>query len=273
MSSAQLKTASFARIEQAKELSQADKAGDPPVPRLPEKTHGVYDKEKSAMKYYLYISDAKVDMLLPQIPHEVKKRIATEFKFDLKLLSASRKTETESDDNRFTRLEAVVAFIREYGNLGSIDQPNEYVEGSLEMRWGPYIKEYSDKESPLIYFGGATEQTIVGLGGSAKHILGNTSLSPAYSHSATPFLVYRLVKELGLDLESESPAGNLVENTPLNQYDSDYWSLRAVELATTQMKGPKQQVEFVAKRLLYGNGHFKKKKVLLATPLYVAMIE
>ena len=24
------------------------------------------------MKYYLYISDAKVDMLLPQIPHELK---------------------------------------------------------------------------------------------------------------------------------------------------------------------------------------------------------
>lgn len=232
------------------------------------------------MKYYLYISDAKVDMLLPQIPHEAKTRIATEFKFDLKLLGASRKTETESDDNRFTRLEAVVAFIREYGNLSSVDQPDEYVEGNMEMRWGPYINDSldpyinpsPDKESPLIYFGGLTEQTIVGLGGSTKHVLGNTSLSPAYSHSATPFLVYRLVKELGLSL-GESPASDLDEKTLANKYDSEHWSLRAVELATTQMKGPLQQVEFVAKRLLYGKGHSKRKKVLLATPLYVAMVE
>jgi len=225
------------------------------------------------MKYYLYISDAKVDMLLPQIPHDVKTRIATEFKFDLKLLSAARKTETESADDRVTRLEAVVAFIREYGNLGSVDQPDEYIEGDLDMRWGPYINAYSDRESPLIYFGGVSEQTIVGLGGSAKHVLGNTSLSPAHSHSATPFLVYRLAKELGLSMESENLTGNLVGNTSTDQFDSEYWSLRAVELATTQMKGPLQQVEFVAKRLLYGKGNSKKKKVLLGTPLYVAMVE
>jgi len=220
-------------------------------------------------------------MLLAQIPHEAKTRMATEFKFDLKLLGASQRTETESDDNRFTRLEAVVAFIREYGNLGSVDQPDEYVEGNMEMRWGPYINDSldphinpsSDKESPLIYFGGVSEQTIVGLGGSAKHVLGNTSLSPAHSHSATPFLVYRLAKELGLSMESENLTGNLVGNTSTDQFDSEYWSLRAVELATTQMKGPLQQVEFVAKRLLYGKGNSKKKKVLLGTPLYVAMVE
>src|SRR5687768_4399156 len=90
------------------------------------------------MKYYVYISDAKVDMLLAQIPHDAKQRLATEFRFDLKLLSAARKTETESEDNRFTRLDAVVTFIREFGNLGTVDAPDEYFEGSLEMRWGPY---------------------------------------------------------------------------------------------------------------------------------------
>jgi len=35
------------------------------------------------MKYYTYISDSKIDMLLPQIPHEVKKKMATKFGFDL----------------------------------------------------------------------------------------------------------------------------------------------------------------------------------------------
>jgi hypothetical protein len=227
------------------------------------------------MKYYIYISDAKVDMLFPQITQEAKKRIATEFKFDLKLLSASRRTETESDDNRFTRLEAVVAFIRQYGNLGTVDQPDEYVQGNLEMCWGPYADgtRYSDEESPLIYFGGVTDQTIVGLGGSAKHVLGNTGLSHAHSHSATPFLIRRLGKELGLRSEGQSHTNEAGGNTSADEDGSEYWPLRATELATTQMKGPKQQVEFVAKRLLYGKGYSKKKKVLLATPLYVALVE
>ena len=103
------------------------------------------------MKYYVYVSDSKVDMLLSQIPHEVKKKIAAEFKFDLKLLSVSRKSETESEENRFSRLDAVVTFIRQYGNLGSSDEPDEYIQDELLMRWGPYG---SDPKSPLVYFGG-----------------------------------------------------------------------------------------------------------------------
>ncbi len=85
------------------------------------------------MKYYVYISDAKVDMLLPQITQEQKKKLATEFKIDLKILSASRKTETEMDDNRITKLEAVCEFIRQYGNLGTVDAPDEYIEDSMPL--------------------------------------------------------------------------------------------------------------------------------------------
>ncbi len=66
------------------------------------------------MKYYLYISDAKVDMLLPQVPHHAKKKTSTELGFDLKVLSAKYKSEAETDSDRISRLEAVVDFIREY---------------------------------------------------------------------------------------------------------------------------------------------------------------
>lgn len=37
------------------------------------------------MKYYIYISDSKVDMLLAQIPHDFKRRVALQFKVDLKV--------------------------------------------------------------------------------------------------------------------------------------------------------------------------------------------
>ena len=72
------------------------------------------------MKYYLYISDAKIDMLFPQVPHQIKKKTASEFKLDLKLFSASRKSETETEVSNIARLEAVVEFIRGFGNLGTL---------------------------------------------------------------------------------------------------------------------------------------------------------
>jgi len=43
------------------------------------------------MKFYLYVSDAKVDMLFSQVPHELKKKVATEWKIDLKLLDLLRR--------------------------------------------------------------------------------------------------------------------------------------------------------------------------------------
>ena len=227
------------------------------------------------MKFYIYISDSKVDMLLSQIPHEQKRKIATEFKFDLKVLSASRKSEVETEDNRVARLETVIAFIHEYGNIGSVDDPNEYVEDELLMRWGSY--EYP--ESPLIYFAGETEQTVVGLAGSKNHVIGN-SMGESYSRSASnaPNILFYLQKELGLaSKKSEEQSYKRVQNLWEDQQSDAY--LYSVYSASKGTWGPEQRLEFVAKRLLYGNYsklawyEERNPKILLATPLYVAMVE
>jgi hypothetical protein len=221
------------------------------------------------MKFYVYISDSKVDMLLSQISPGAKRTIATELKMDLKLLSASRKSEVETQADRLTRLDAVVVFIREFGNLGTIDEPDEYIEDRLAMRWGPYgMAPYKEELSPLVYFGGATGNTIVGLGGSAKHVLGNTGPSAAFSASATPYLLTYLEQHLDTNEILGSEASQ-----------SEDMSLSAVHLATMGMKGPRQNLEFMAKRLLHGPSPYPERdgkpnmSVLLATPLYVAYDE
>jgi hypothetical protein len=132
------------------------------------------------MRYYIYISDAKVDMLFPQVPHDIKKKVALEFKMDLKLLSAARKTETETEDNRIARLETVADFIRQYGRVGSVDQPDEYIDDSMMLKWGDYAPNW-DEKSPVVYYGGETDRTIVGLGGSSKHIIGNQGDTSSHS--------------------------------------------------------------------------------------------
>ena len=221
------------------------------------------------MRYYLYISDAKVDMLFPQIPHDIKKKVALEFKMDLKLLSASRKTETESEDNRVARLETVVNFIREYGNVGSIDAPDEYIDDTLEMQWGQY------PDSSVVYFGGETNKTILGLGGSLKHLLGNSGIQAAATNSVTPFLM----KYLNDDLAMRYPDADAKETQQSGQ-DLPPLVATAVRLTSTNMHGPQQKVSFLAKRLAYGPvAQFRNdpvhgdKSVLLATPIYISMAD
>lgn len=226
------------------------------------------------MKYYIYISDAKVDMLFPQVPHDIKKKVATEWKMDLKLLSASRRVETEGEDNRIARLETVVDFIREYGNIGTVDEPDEYIEDTLQMRWGPFMENL--EETPVVYFGGETEKTFVGLGGSMHNVIGNAGPSNANSRSATPALLDFLYRELNInkpiDLFSDEP-----------DFYREYLKEVAtpsecVALAATSLHGPEQNVEFLAKRLAYGpvdrsEDPDRKPFALLATPLYVAMAD
>jgi hypothetical protein len=217
------------------------------------------------MKYYVYISDAKVDMLFPQVPHDIKKKVATEWKMDLKLLSASRRVETEGEDNRIARLEAVVEFIREFGNIGSADEPDQYVEDSLPMKWGLF--EGSPDDS-VVYFGGQSARTIVGLGGSMRHVIGSASTSYVFAASATPFLMKVLSKELEM---SEPTLDEELSRRP----DIDEFPLRAVQLAWRRMSGPSQNMEFLAKRLLYDPkpGALSQLASLLCTPLYVAMAD
>lgn len=117
----------------------------------------------------------------------------------------------------------------------------------------------------MVYSGVDTERTIVGLGGSVENVLGSIGASPASSHSATPNLLRALRRE-------SEPAGG---STRASVHRDEEWELAAVEIATGQIDGPQQVVEFVAKRLLWGEakGHWggRGKRVILGTPLYVAL--
>ena len=79
-----------------------------------------------SMKYYLYISDSKLAMLLPQIRATTKgTKASTEFSINLKLFSAKRSSEQTSEMSTQEKLDMVVDFIRQYGDTGSADQTPE----------------------------------------------------------------------------------------------------------------------------------------------------
>jgi hypothetical protein len=225
------------------------------------------------MPYYIYSSDAKVDMLLMDIPVQRKKHFAMEFKIDLKVLGFLMKPEArdpKDPSNRFIRLATVIEYLRETKELGTIDNPKEWIEDSLPMNWGLF--ERNPKwdalpDSPLVFFCGSTAHTVVGLGGSAKHLIGTEKAADPRPYSLTPYL-------LGVLTKGQGPKPGSTEEQPSHSPEPESpegGSLAAVLEATEHIKGPKQKLKFLAKRLLYGT--HQQKEVLLATPLYVALEE
>lgn len=209
------------------------------------------------LNYYVYISDDKVQMLLSQIKPEAKRRLAFELKVHFGVLQAKVAADPGAEDNRIQGLEAVVAFIRENGDVGTVDDPSAYFEGELEMQWGPLFAKPND----IVFFSGRENDTVVGLGGSLKHVLGHEGRDTQGGYSLSTPLINAI--ESGF------------EELPLTRDNS--MAISAVHLYATSRYGPRENLRFFARRLLADEYQLdpedKPTKVLLGTPLFVAYAE
>ena len=205
------------------------------------------------MKYYLYISDTKIDMLYPQIPHDQKSRIAKELKIDLKLISASFKEEKELKETRYSKAELVTKYIQNNCQVGTVDKPRDYIYDILEMKWGHY-GEYPPTlvNSPLVFFGGKTDLTIFGMGGSAHHIIGSIGNPIPYSYSQTPSLILSLSKQLEIQQDDNIKYWFKHTSESASKPGEKEWALRAVWGNVGRMRGSSERLEFLAKTLLIG---------------------
>jgi hypothetical protein len=220
------------------------------------------------MRYYLYVSESKVDMLLAQIDPAAREKVTSELGLDLKIFTAKRTVESGGLDDKFQRVAAVSRYLEGQDDFGTVDDSGPYFGGIVSMRWGPYG---DSPESPVVFFGGHTERTIVGLGGSSVNLIGaGAGQQTVFSHSATPFLLAALSRELDSpDVAATAAAG----------FDDDALALMAVHLAASGLEGPATSVEFVAKRLLQGPSPYPQRDpnddltVLLGSPIFVAMVD
>jgi hypothetical protein len=212
-----------------------------------------------SFKYYLYISDSKVDMLLPQIDPAAGAGTRNEFGVNLKVLTAKRVTQ-QAADQRVARLERVVSYLQEHGDLGDVAEPGQFFWGLLPLRWGPFPRK---AESSLVFFGGRDERTVVGLGGSVRHVLGSPPESgwQAIPRSQLPGLLD------GLGISSELEDEYVADAVDGDLDRAEEATLSRVREAVDALRGPAQNMEFVAKRLLHGDD------VLLGSPVYVALVD
>ncbi|MBD2054566.1 hypothetical protein H6F88_00725 [Oculatella sp. FACHB-28] len=200
------------------------------------------------MKYYIYISRTKVDMLYAQLPPEFLKGISAELTINVGVLSGTLKgTPNENDGSLPQRLHAVSQYINRHEDTGTVTSPGKYISGTTSLKYG-IVSEYA---ADIVFFGGIVSGKTLALIGSSTSVIGEADRADA-NHS----LSYYTLEFLKGAIETEE---NRDEQSDV--FSKAAWAgLKALPPITYNL-------EFVAKVL------HKEKELVIGTPIYVAMVD
>lgn len=227
------------------------------------------------IRFYLYLSATKVDMIYGQLTTK-KRPFSGNVSLGVPGVQATIGTPDDEDENEYERLDTVEAALRERGMVGTIDDPKEYFAGEMRMRWGMY-DDHGHRgfdEAPLVFFGGVDPAvpTLVGLGGSSRHLTGFHGASNTHSRSTTRALVRWVMA--GLE-DREPPGARHPEFEGERQM-----VMSGVGIAIANLQMPTQRLKFLAKNVLAGPVHgtehitgYERPAGILGTPLYVIQLD
>ena len=207
-------------------------------------------KRAGPLRYFIYVSDAKVQMLLDQIDVRVKRSIAAELEIDFKLLSIKL---TRSGDDRSLRkssqvakLQVVEKYIRRHQAIGDLTARHGYFADDAELDWKPLDAE-------TVLFCGYAEKLLVVLGGSVSNLIGR---APAK-------------RQIG----SHPSTIRAVINKGSGQFPGDLG--RDLQAAAGAILESPQPVRFLARAISRGAlpADSADAEYLLGTPLYVEAVD
>ncbi len=233
------------------------------------------------MKYYLYLSEEKIEMLFQQLNSASADEREASIGFDWKLLKGSLKEKRETKANYFQKLEQVINELKKLDLVGDVGGDANYISGTLKMRWGTYGFGHPDP-LPITFWGYSTYEfpfsgMALALAGSSYHLLGEQKEGGAHSHSLTGNMVNWFLNNLENEFTDEEI--EILNKEKDNGHSLDEYDIaNGTYLAATQISGQEAKYEFVAKVL--HRSHWPEgfrmsdtNKVVLATPLYVALCE
>src|ERR1700730_5580390 len=149
------------------------------------------------MKYYLYTSATKVEMLYPQIPPDFLKSLSAELSFNIGVVATKLKAEaTEKSDNLFSKVEIVSKYIKQSERVGTVENPEEYIAGALPLRYGVR----SDYRASIVFFGSRIGTLLFGMIGSPESLIGAKKNPETSEHSVN----YYVLKFLRTAIEDEN---------------------------------------------------------------------
>ena len=203
-------------------------------------------RQSRPLRYFWYVSDAKLDMLLGSFGESTWRRITAELDLDVKLVGV-KLTRPAADrslaERSWAEKAAVVEeCIRRQQGIGDLSATRGYFAAEIELAWEP-----CDDNETVLFCGHAGPLLLV-LGGSVSHLLSHPSKT---GHTGShPYAIRAAMRG------SSSP-GDIAGD------------VQAAALAVSDT--PPQPVRFLAVVLQRGvlPPRSERTEYLLATPLYV----
>ena len=97
---------------------------------------GLEVAEPARLKYYLYVSDAKVDMLISQMSPGLIAKLGSELNIETAVCVAIQMNPLV-EGVRLTKLAIAKRYIELHDTVGTIDEPCKWFAGEADIGWGP----------------------------------------------------------------------------------------------------------------------------------------
>lgn len=128
------------------------------------------------MRYYEYLSSAKVDMLFPQIDRS-SKAVERLVDVDLRVLKISSKTDGQGPRSAHQKLAEVEDWIYANEPVGTVDEPAAWIYGRMRLGMLVVPKGWERRDSPgvpldgiTLFAGDSGDGACIIMGGSARHL-------------------------------------------------------------------------------------------------------
>ncbi|WP_406358439.1 DUF7019 family protein [Streptomyces sp. NBC_00658] len=237
------------------------------------------------MRYYLYVSDAKLDMLFEQIDRGVLKRISAEVKVDLKLASVTLTRAENPAPARAAKLRVVERYIERHHFVGDIEKPgSEYFRGRMAMTWG-WLRWRADVDQnglprrDMVLFQGQQGKHTLGLAGGGRHVLAWQGIGEESGWGLTS-LALDIFWALDQHISNAPELTDQLRGRPIREGGGF-----AAALNARLFHGPSQFVEFLAVPLAQDKYEsdgpsvsvdgiplrLPAQNTILGTPIYVAL--
>ena len=217
---------------------------------------------KLPIRYYVYISQTKLEMLVPQIPSPLLRSLEAEIKVNVAVVAAGvRRSASAPSPELAARAGVLSVYLEKQGWVGTLADPGQYVKGVASLQYG-VMRDYA---AELVFFGGVVDGVKLALIGSPASLIGAAADTTA-NHSLDYYVLKFLsaaAERAGADADERQPPGWPRQEDPSGRYE------KAVDEALNAgvLPGTSVRLEFLAKPL------FRSDSVLVATPIYVALAD
>jgi hypothetical protein len=235
------------------------------------------------VRYYLYISEAKLDILTPQLPWRYRRSLRPASRSwslgaRLPLVHASVSNAHEEAPALHKQLDSVERYLDQHGLLGGVDDGATWIRGELDMQWAAYgpkaVRGAWARPEDAVVFWRAEPERVILIGGSARHLVGPkvpASLHRSYG-SSLPGL-RRVLAETGLTVRSRLPGAQRKDAFDVTSLR--WLAFDILDFVDEYRGAPIQRVQFLARRHTHDFDFVSpmlstSQKITLATPLYVA---